>query len=211
MSSSERRSGARKPAPSPAVHRRGFTSREARILSLVDQGYSAGEIVEMLQAGSREGDPKRPLGGTVAGVSPEGRAAAVIVLVALLIAAIFIADLIVGGEDSPIMFLMVVPVAVLAMEFAAAGGLIGAALATALLAITAIGGNHDDLGTGAFYAQVAAFGLTAVVVGVMAGRLHVLTRELDVAQRKVGLQVLVGAVGEASRPEGSPKASSTPS
>jgi hypothetical protein len=54
---------------------------------------------------------------------------------------------------------------------------------------------------------VAAFGLVAVVVGVMSARMHVLTRKLDIAERESGLETLVGAVDAAARPEGSPRPS----
>jgi hypothetical protein len=107
---------------------RGFSAREVRILSLVDQDYSAAEIIEILQAGGRDDDPARPLDRAVAGVAPEGRSAAVILLAGLLCAAIFVADLIFGGDDSPILYLLVVPVAILAMEFTTMGALVGAAV-----------------------------------------------------------------------------------
>ena len=207
MSSIERRSDASDSAKSTDLQGRGFSAREARILALVDQDYSAGEIIEMLQAGRRDDDPERPLDAAVAGVSPDGRAPAVIVFVALLCAAIFIADLIFGGEDSPILYLLVVPVAILAMEFTTIGALVGATVATLLLGVAAVTTNQD-LGTAAFLAQVAAFGLVAIVVGVMSARMHVLTRKLDVAQREKGLGTLVSAVDAAKRPEGSPRPTS---
>jgi hypothetical protein len=185
---------------------RGFSAREVRILSLVDQDYSAAEIIEILQAGGRDDDPARPLDRAVAGVAPEGRSAAVILLAGLLCAAIFVADLIFGGDDSPILYLLVVPVAILAMEFTTMGALVGAAVATLLLGIAALV-TSQDLDTAAFLAQVAAFGLVAVVVGVMSARMHVLTRKLDIAERESGLETLVGAVDAAARPEGSPRPS----
>ena len=204
--SSERRAGAGDAEMATELHSRGFSAREVRILSLVDQDYSAAEIIEMLQAGGRDDDPDRPLDEAVAGVAPEGRSGAVVVLAGLLCAAIFLADLILGGEDSPILYLLVVPVAILAMEFTTMGALVGAAVATLLLGIAALVTNKD-LDTAAFLAQVAAFGLVAVVVGVMSARMHVLTRKLDIAERESGLETLVGAVDVAARPEGSPRPS----
>jgi hypothetical protein len=196
----------RRRTATPALEGRGFTSREVRILSLVDQGYSANEIVDQLQAGRREDDPTRPFDDAVASVGPEGRPVAVVVLAALLAAVIFVADLIFGGDDSPILFLLVVPVAILAMEFTAAGALVGAALATLLLGIAALT-TGNGLDTAAFLAQVATFGLVAIVVGVMSARMHVLTRKLDVAERESSLETLVDAVDAAARPEGSPRTS----
>jgi hypothetical protein len=189
-----------------ALEGRGFSSREVRILSLADQGYSSAEIIEMLQAGRRADDPERPLDEAVAGVGPEGRSTAVVALVTLLTAAIFITNLIFGGQGSPILFLLVVPVAILAMEFTAAGALAGAALATLLLGVTALT-SAQELDTAAFLAQVAAFGLVAIVIGVMSARMHVLTRKLDVAERESSLETLVDAIDIATGPEGSPRTS----
>ena len=185
---------------------RGLSAREVRILTLADQGYSASEIVDMLQAGGRGNDPERPLGGAGTAVEPEGRSTAVVLLAGLFSAAIFVADLIIGGEDSPILFLLVVPVAVLAMEFTTTGALVAASLATMLIAVAAVI-TGQELATGAFVAQVTALGLVAIVVGTMSARMHVLTRKLDVAERESSLETLVGAVDTARRPEGSPRTS----
>ena len=185
---------------------RGLSAREVRILTLADQGYSASEIVDMLQAGGRDNDPERPPGGAGAGVEQEGRSAAVVLLAGMFSAAIFVADLIIGGDDSPLLFLLVVPVAVLAMEFTTAGALVAASLATMLIALAAVI-TGQELDTGAFVAQVAALGLVAIVVGTMSARMHVLTRRLDVAERESSLETLVDAVDTARRPEGSPRTS----
>jgi hypothetical protein len=182
---------------------RGLSAREVRILALADQGYSASEIVDMLQAGGRGNDPERPLGGVGTSVEPEGRSTAVVLLAGLFSAAIFVADLIIGGEDSPILFLLVVPVAVLAMEFTTTGALVAASLATMLIALAAVI-TGQELATGAFVAQVTALGLVAIVVGTMSARMHVLTRKLDVAERESSLETLVDAVDTARRPKEAP-------
>ena len=182
---------------------RGLSAREVRILALADQGYSASEIVDMLQAGGRGNDPERPLGGVGTSVEPEGRSTAVVLLAGLFSAAIFVADLIIGGEDSPLLFLLVDPVAVLAMEFTIAGALVAASAATVLIALAVVI-SGQELDTGAFVEQVIALGLVAIVVGTMSARMHVLTRKRDVAERESSLETLVDAVDTARRPKEAP-------
>jgi signal transduction histidine kinase len=97
--------------------------------------------------------------------------AAIVLIVALLFATAFTARVVINDPDALLANFYIIPVAVLAIEFGAVGGLIGAAVAEALVpAWSVINSIHvHPLG---YIARGAAFVITAVVVGRFSERLR---------------------------------------
>ncbi len=165
-----------------AEQRRGleFSEREARMLEMVGEGYSAGEIVEVLQAGRRGDDPPRPRGETPVSVPHRAHQPLSVALAGLAFAAILIPRLILGADADPLLSLMVVPIAALAVGFETRGGLLGAAIASMLVAALAI---TDDYGVQDVFVQIGAFAFTGMVVGRLAAGRKQLLRDVDAARR----------------------------
>jgi signal transduction histidine kinase len=99
------------------------------------------------------------------------RRAAIVLIAALLFAAAFTARVVIYDPDALLANFYIIPVALLAIEFGTAGGLLGAAVAEALVpawsVITSI--HVHPLG---YIARGAAFVITAVVVGRFSERLR---------------------------------------
>jgi two-component system, NarL family, sensor histidine kinase DevS len=118
---------------------------------------------------------------------PSATKQAVIVLIsALLFAAAFSARVVINDPDALLANFYIIPVAVLAIEFGTVGGLIGAAVAEALVpAWSVINSVHvHPLG---YIARGAAFVITAVVVGRFSERLRSDMAVRQDAQRDLAL------------------------
>jgi signal transduction histidine kinase len=112
--------------------------------------------------------------------------AAIVVTAALLFAAAFTARVVINDPDALLANFYIIPVAVLAIEFGTPGGLIGAAVAEALVpAWSVITSVHvHALG---YIARGAAFVITAVVVGRFSERLRSDMAVRQDAQRDLAL------------------------
>ncbi|HJS95735.1 MAG TPA: hypothetical protein VJ741_15840, partial [Solirubrobacteraceae bacterium] len=112
--------------------------------------------------------------------------AAVVGIAIVMFAAAFTARVVIYDPDALLANFYIIPVAVLAIEFGIAGGLIGAALAEALVpAWSLINSVHvHPLG---YIARGAAFVITAVVVGRFSERLRTDMAVRQDAQRDLAL------------------------
>jgi signal transduction histidine kinase len=112
--------------------------------------------------------------------------AAIVVIAVLLFAAAFTARVVIDDPDALLANFYIIPVAVLAIEFGTRGGLIGAAVAEALIpAWSVINSIHvHPLG---YIARGAAFVITAVVVGRFSERLRSDMAVRQDAQRDLAL------------------------
>jgi signal transduction histidine kinase len=112
--------------------------------------------------------------------------AAIVAIAALLFATAFTARIVINDPDALLANFYIIPVAVLAIEFGTRGGLIGAAVAEALVpAWSVINDVHvHPLG---YVARGAAFVITALVVGRFSERLRADVVVRQDAQRDLAL------------------------
>jgi signal transduction histidine kinase len=111
---------------------------------------------------------------------------AIVAIATLLFAAAFTARIVINDPDALLANFYIIPVAVLAIEFGTRGGLIGAAVAEALVpAWSVINDVHvHPLG---YIARGAAFVITALVVGRFSERLRADVAVRQDAQRDLAL------------------------
>ena len=180
-----------------ALVRQEFTPREARILSLVRRGFTFPQIVRELRAGRRSDDPEPAAPPALSAMSPQLRAIAVVALAGLINAAIIGVNLLVGGEQQTTLFMLVIPIALLAIEFRLFGGLIGAAVAILALTVMAFV-DPGDVGFAGFVVKAGAYVLTAVVVGSLAARMDRVTHPLHAPRARRAFDAVAGAAERAS-------------